>query len=141
MPSPEAPLTGGCACGTVRFAVTAPFESAGYCHCHRCQRRTGAVASFNAVVAPEAFAVTAGQDAVRTWRPSQGLPKAFCGECGGHVFAGDPDGDKPVGVRLGALDADPGIVPTWRQWLESMPEWHPPLPDDGTERFERSRFG
>jgi hypothetical protein len=33
MPSPEEPLTGECACGTVRFEVTKPFNTAGYCHC------------------------------------------------------------------------------------------------------------
>ena len=27
MPSPDAPLTGRCACGAVRFEVTAPFET------------------------------------------------------------------------------------------------------------------
>jgi hypothetical protein len=141
MPSPEAPLTGGCACGTVRFAVTAPFESAGFCHCHRCQRRTGTLASLNAVVEAAGFALVAGRDAVRTWRPPTGNPKSFCGECGGHVFTGDLEGAAPIGVRLGALDDDPGIAPSWRQWLESVPDWHPPLPDDGTERFRRSRSG
>jgi acyl-CoA synthetase (AMP-forming)/AMP-acid ligase II len=33
MPSQEEPLRGTCACGTVRFQVTAPFSTAGYCHC------------------------------------------------------------------------------------------------------------
>ena len=47
MPSPEEPLTGGCACGTVRFEVTAPFDTAGYCHCKRCQRRSGALWALN----------------------------------------------------------------------------------------------
>jgi adenylate cyclase len=31
-------LTGGCACGGVRYEVTAPFVSSNYCHCTRCQR-------------------------------------------------------------------------------------------------------
>ena len=37
----EYPLTGGCNCGAVRFEVTAPLVKAGYCHCQRCQRRSG----------------------------------------------------------------------------------------------------
>ena len=44
----ELPLTGGCGCGAVRFEVERPFVSAGYCHCTRCQRRTGSAASATA---------------------------------------------------------------------------------------------
>ena len=39
---PSLPLTGGCGCGAVRFEITAPLVSAVYCHCTRCQRRSGA---------------------------------------------------------------------------------------------------
>ena len=140
MPSPDAPLTGGCACGTVRFEVTAPFDSAGYCHCKRCQRRSGALWALNAAVPADAFAITEGADAVRTWSPPDGLPKAFCAHCGGHVFAGDPGAGPVVGVRLGAVDDDPGIRPGWHQWVESAPAWEP-LPDDGLPRFEQRRDG
>ena len=39
--------TGGCVCGGVRYEVTEPFVSSNYCHCTRCQRRTGTAASAN----------------------------------------------------------------------------------------------
>jgi len=42
---PTFPLTGGCLCGAVRFEVDRPPVSASYCHCTRCQRRTGTAAS------------------------------------------------------------------------------------------------
>jgi hypothetical protein len=132
-------ITGSCPCGTVRFEVTEPFESAGYCHCKRCQRRTGALWSLNGITRGPALRFLSGREAVRMWRPPDGSPKSFCGECGGHLYSGDPDGDGIVGVRLGALDGDPGIRPSWRQWLESAPDWEP-VPDDGLERFARSRF-
>jgi hypothetical protein len=41
MHKPELALTGGCGCGAVRFEVRAPLGAALYCHCTRCQRRTG----------------------------------------------------------------------------------------------------
>ena len=34
-------LTGACMCGAVTFAVSRPLVGALYCHCKRCQRRTG----------------------------------------------------------------------------------------------------
>lgn len=136
------PITGGCNCGAVRFEVRAPFESAGYCHCTRCQRRTGAAASPAGVVSAAAFAIVAGGDAIETWRPEGGKPKSFCSRCGGHLFAGEPDGgpDEVIGVRLGALDGDPGIRPQWHQWVASAPAWEP-LPDDGLPRYDGPRPG
>ena len=135
MPSADDPLSGSCACGAVSFEVIAPFVTAGYCHCKRCQRRSGTLWSLNAVVPVEGFEIVAGHDAVRTWEPSDGIPKAFCGECGGHLYS---DGGDAFGVRLGAVDGDPGIRPEWHQWLESAPDWEA-IPDDGLPRFQRQR--
>jgi hypothetical protein len=130
-------ITGSCACGAVRFEVTAPFDTAGYCHCKRCQRRSGALWSLNAMVAPDALRIVAGADAIRTWRPADGSPKTFCAACGGHLYSGD-ESTGVVGVRLGTLDGDPGIRPQWHQWLESAPDWEP-IPDDGLPRFQQRR--
>jgi hypothetical protein len=139
MASPDAPLTGSCPCGTIRFEVTAPFETAGYCHCKRCQRRTGTMWSLSAMVDASEFRITEGADALRLWPPPDSpSPKAFCTRCGGHVHSGDPSRGQGVWVRLGQLDGDPGIRPQWHQWVESAPDWYP-LPDDGLPRFARGR--
>ena len=137
MPSPQEPLTGGCACGAVRFEVTAPFDTAGYCHCKRCQRRSGALWSENGFLPGTGFTLVQGTAEIRTWHPEDGSPKSFCGICGGHVYAGDPAGSLVV-VRLGALDGHPGIEPEWHTWVESAPEWEP-LPDDGLPRYPQGR--
>jgi hypothetical protein len=138
MPSPEVPLEGRCLCGAVSFRVTAPFQTAGYCHCKRCQRRSGTTSTLNARVAAESFEIVEGAEAIRTWRPPAGQPKSFCMHCGGHLFSGDPERGPLVGVRLGAMDGDPGIRPQWHQWVSSAPEWEP-IPDDGLPRFAESR--
>jgi hypothetical protein len=41
------PLTGTCMSGQVRFEVAAPLVGALYCHCTRCQRRSGTAFSMN----------------------------------------------------------------------------------------------
>ena len=137
MPSPDEPLTGGCACGAVRFEVTAPFDTAGHCHCHRCQRRSGALWATNALVPSDGFRFTRGADNLSTWVPENGLPKSFCSTCGGHVTGGAPGGPVVV-VRLGAVDGDPGIDPQWHAWLDSAEPWHR-IPDDGLERHAQGR--
>lgn len=138
---PDLPLTGACACGRVRFAISEPLLTAGYCHCTRCQRRTGCGASAGAACAPGSFAITAGEELVRAWDPGGGGNlKAFCSACGGAVYSQAPDDASRVSVRLGAIDGDPGIRPSWRQHVASAAVWEA-LPDDGLPRYDGPRPG
>jgi hypothetical protein len=137
LPSPEQPLQGGCLCGAVRFQITGPLLSAGYCHCTHCQRRTGTGSSANGRVAQEDFQLLAGQEQLRAFQPPTGVPKLFCMTCGSALFSGDPLTDPQVAVRLGALDRDPEIRPQY-QFVDSAAPWEP-VPEDGLERFPRSR--
>jgi hypothetical protein len=129
------PITGGCNCGAVRFEVTQPFEGAVYCHCTRCQRRSGAAASANARTSPEAFRVIQGEDRLRSWDPPDGASKFFCGDCGSALFSRGPGS---VGIRLGALDSDPGVRPAYRQYVAYAAAWEP-IPDDGLPRYPEAR--
>jgi hypothetical protein len=132
---PDLPITGGCLCGAVRYAVDAPFVRAGYCHCTRCQRRTGTAAACSAQVEPGSFRFVAGEQHVREWAPPQGWPKAFCTLCGGALYARDPEDPSRLAVRMGTVDGDPGIRPGYRQHLASAATWEP-VPDDGLTRFD-----
>ena len=137
LPSPDTPLQGGCLCGDVRFEITAPFISASYCHCTHCQRRTGTGSSANGRVPQEGFRLLQGEEQLRSFQPSEGVPKLFCGNCGSALFSGEPLADREVAVRLGALDHDPGIRPQSRQFVESAAAWEP-IPEDGLVRYPRS---
>jgi hypothetical protein len=127
-------LTGGCMCGAVRFEVTEPPRGAIYCHCSRCQRRTGSAFSVSAQVVPGSFRIITGEDAIRSWKPADGWTKSFCGECGSHLYATSPEDSEVIGVRMGAFDDDPGARPSAHQFVAYAAPWHP-LPDDGLPRF------
>jgi hypothetical protein len=43
------PLTGRCMCGAVEVSTAAPFVGALFCHCKRCQRRSGTTRSMTAL--------------------------------------------------------------------------------------------
>ncbi len=134
---PDLPLTGGCLCGSVRFEVTEPLELATYCHCTRCQRRSGTAASASALVPRRALRVLSGEELVRCWQPPDGSAKCFCSACGAHLWARrEPDG--PHFVRLGAFDGDPGVRPSSRQYVAYAAAWEP-IPDDGLPRFPEAR--
>jgi hypothetical protein len=122
-------------CGAVSFAISEPLPGALYCHCKRCQRRTGSAFSVTALTQPGSLSITEGEDAVRTYRPEDdGWHKSFCSECGSQLFARHPENDDLLAVRLGALDQDPGIRPGAHQFVDYAAPWQP-LPDDGLPRF------
>jgi hypothetical protein len=134
----SAVISGGCMCGGVRYELSEPFVSAGYCHCTRCQRRTGSAASASARTAPGSLRIVAGADLVREWRPENGWVKASCSVCGSQLWSRDPDVAETVSVRLGTVDGDPGIRPQYRQYVAYAAPWEP-IPDDGLPRFDERR--
>ncbi len=135
---PEFPLTGGCLCGGVRFEVTEPLVSAGYCHCTRCRRRTGTAASAQARIVPGSLRIVAGEELVRTYEPPDGFSKSYCSACGSALWSRSPADPETMSVRLGAFDGDPGIRPSYRQFVADAAAWEP-IPDDGLPRFPGAR--
>ena len=132
--SPEHPVRGSCLCGGVRYEVTAPFRRANYCHCSRCRKHSGGAASAQGRVPAEGFRLLAGTELIETFRPPEGMAKAFCRVCGSSLFGGTwPDGPE-VSVRLGTLDDDPGIRPQYHSFVESKAVWEH-LADDGLTRY------
>jgi len=119
----------------VRFEVSEPLLGVLYCHCKRCQRRTGSGFSVSAFTAPGSYRTVSGEDLVRTWTPSGGgWVKGFCAECGSQLFTTNPDNPELIAVRVGALDEDPGALSGARQFTAFAPPWSP-IPDDGLPRF------
>ena len=134
-PCPADPLTGGCGCGAVRYEITAPLQGAVYCHCTRCQRRSGTGHQASARVAPGSFVITEGEQHVRTWSPGSGFDKSFCSRCGSALYAHNPEDPEVIVVRMGTLDGDPGIRPQARQFVAYAAPWEP-IPDDGLPRYD-----
>jgi hypothetical protein len=135
----EPALTGSCLCGGVRFELTEAPDAAGYCHCTRCQRRTGTASSAQARIATHTFRLVQGEELVKGWRhPDGGFEKCFCRECGAHLFSRDLDGGLHMGIRMSAFDRDPGVRPSWRAFVAYAASWEP-IPDDGLERFAEGK--
>jgi hypothetical protein len=137
MPDPS--MTGGCLCGRVRFELSEPARAAGYCHCTRCQRRTGTAMSAQARVDGDTFRLLEGEQLIKAWRhPGGGFEKCFCRECGSHLFSRNPENPTQMSVRMGAFDGDPGVRPSWRAYVAYAAPWEP-VPDDGLEQFLEAR--
>jgi hypothetical protein len=128
------PLTGGCMCERVRFVITAPLLGPLFCHCKRCQRRSGSAFSVTAAMVPGSFRVTDGAELLVSWQPTDGWEKSYCRDCGSHLYTTNRERPQEVSIRVGALDGDPGIRPSAHQFTAyAAPGW--PIPDDGLPRF------
>lgn len=129
------PLAGGCLCGGVRFEITAEPVVAGYCYCTRCQKRTGTAAAVSARIAPGSLRIVSGDDLIRAYDPGGGgFLKVFCTSCGSALWSQSPVDPDTKSVRLGAFDSDPGIRPSYRQFVAYAAPWEP-IPDDGLPRY------
>jgi hypothetical protein len=130
-------LTGGCLCGGVRFEVTEQPVSFTYCHCTRCQRRTGGAWSAQARVTGGSVRFLQGEELVKGWQPpDDGWEKCFCASCGSQLFSKRRDGEI-WSVRLGAFDEDPGLQPKHHQYVAYAAAWTP-IPDDGVPRYDEA---
>jgi hypothetical protein len=129
------PITGACMCGGVRYEVSEPFVDAHFCHCTRCQRRSGGAFAAGARAAPGSFRITDGKELLASFDPGDGgWIKTWCSNCGGHVFSQDPSDSNIVSARMGTLDGDPGIRPSYHQFTDYAPVWLP-VADDGLPRY------
>ena len=133
-PSPA--HTGSCGCGAVTFAVAEPLVAAAYCHCTRCQKRTGTGMQASARVTPGSVTITSGEAELRDWEPG-GLAKTFCVRCGSHVFARDSESGDIKIVRMAAIDGDPLVRPLARQFVAYAAAWEP-VPDDEVPHFDEA---
>ena len=135
----DRPFTGGCLCGGVRFEIDDAPLGASYCHCTRCQRRTGNASSAQARIDGRTLRVVQGEELLKAWRhPDGGFEKIFCRECGSQMFSRNPDDPTQMSVRLGVFDGDPGVRPSWRAFVAYAAPWEP-IPDDGLERYDEAK--
>ena len=135
----EPSTSGGCLCGGVRFELNEPATEAGYCHCTRCQKRTGGGSSLQARIDGRTFRLVQGEELVGCWSPPDaGFDKCFCRECGAHLFSRNPRNPAQMSIRMAAFDGDPGVRPQWRAFTAYAPPWEP-VPEDGLERYPEAK--
>ena len=102
-------------CGGVRFELSEPLLGALFCHCKRCQRRTGTGVSTTALTAPGSYRTVAGEELIGRWDPGDGgYVKVFCTRCGSQLFTTNPENpesSRSAWVRSTTIPAS-GPAPT-----------------------------
>jgi len=124
VPDTAAPYTGGCACGDIRYSVTAEPLAMNDCQCRQCQQASGTGHS-SYLLFPRSAATLEGAASVWTNVGEGGTRKAnaFCPSCGSPVFLTFPDMPDIFVVRAGSLDDPSRYRPEMVLWTASAQPW------------------
>jgi len=135
----DAPLTGGCLCGAIRYEVSAPVEKLIACHCTDCQRTSGAGASINALLPASALRLVRGATKVFSKPSDSGnvLHRHFCGDCGSPIHSQRDSAPEFLVLKAGTLDRHEGLRVAMNIWTRSRRPWT--LMDTSLESHEGNR--
>ncbi len=115
-----ATLEGGCLCGAVRYRLLSQPFDAGYCHCLRCRRASGApVVAFATV--PLADFVMTGEP--RRRRSSSFGERWFCGDCGTQLAMHVDHQPGTIDFTIASLDAAELLVPAFHIFFGKRLGW------------------
>ena len=131
------PLTGGCACGAVRYQLNSDPFDAGWCHCRTCQLNSGAPAMVFASVRHGDFVFTHGADRVRSFASSSFGQRRFCGDCGTPFTMEVDHQPETVDFSVATLDTPDAVAPGFHIFWSSRVGWFEP--NDALPRHDRFR--
>jgi hypothetical protein len=118
------PISGGCACGAIRFTCNSAPVATLSCHCLDCQRSSGAPFA-SGIVVRVADTEISGTPAAYSVRGSSGgnTTRSFCTHCGSPLFTRGELVPDFMSVRFTALDDQAGFKPALDIWTASALSW------------------
>lgn len=108
--------TGGCQCGSVRYALYAEPADGSICHCRMCQKALGNYFGAFTGVRLTDFAWTKGEPGI--FKSSEIVERGFCRTCGTPLSFRYVD-KKGISVTVGSLDRPESIQIKVQYGIES----------------------
>lgn len=123
---PDFPVEGGCACGAVRYRLTAPPPFVYTCHCTDCQVLTTSAFTLSAPVKRSTVQIVKGR--LKSWlrtTTQSGRPtrQHVCAACGVRIYSEPPQAPDRLTLRLGTLDDTSWLRPAAAIWMKSAQPW------------------
>ena len=130
-------ISGGCACGAVRYALKSASWDTGWCHCRTCQLSSGAPAVVFSTVAADDFVFTSGAAQVKRFRSSSFGERQFCGACGTLLTMQVEHQPDTIDFTVATLDEPDRVAPGFHIFHGSRIAWSETA--DDLPRHERFR--
>ena len=109
-------MTGGCACGKVRFTAQIHNDEAYLCHCRMCQRATGGVS----IAFKNLKKADVAWEGEPDWYASSPIARRpYCASCGTSLGFEFPDSEN-MDLTVGSLDDPARFAPVHHFGVESM---------------------
>ena len=115
-------ILGSCACGKVAYEADQLDGPICHCHCKTCRSVHASGYSSTARVYREHFRWLRGHALIRNFESSPGKRRHFCRACGTHLIA-EWSHLAYVKLLMGAVDSDPGVMPSTHIWYSHSPSW------------------
>ncbi len=119
-------VDGRCHCGAIAYEAEVTPGTVRVCHCHDCQRLTGSAFRANIAAPAAGFRLLRGEPRryVKTADSGARRVHAFCGDCGGPVYACAETDPQSYSLRLGALDQKEALgAPMGQVWTVRRLDW------------------
>ena len=122
--SEAAPITGGCLCGAVRYAIAAPPLAVRTSWRRYCQYIASGSGTVNATFLAEAVTIEGATSDFRSIADSGAvMHRRFCPACGAHLFSTAEARPRVIVVRAGTMDDPEQAPPTVTIWAGRAPSW------------------
>lgn len=120
----NAPFSGGCICGAIRYECSMAPLAMLNCHCRDCQQSSGAPFASGVVVTVKSLKVT-GAPQTYSVRASSGAltTRSFCSNCGSPLFTTGEAMPDFTSIRFSTFDDASGFVPALDIWTASAAPW------------------
>ena len=129
-------MTGGCACGRVRYTATVHDDDSYLCHCRMCQRSTGSISiAFKSMRQAEVH-----WEHEPDWYDSSAIARRpFCSHCGTSFGFQFKEGSDKMDLTVASFDDPSRFKPRHHFGAESMHRaW---LDTDGLPEIRTQDYG
>ena len=121
-------IQGGCLCGAVRFHLKGRVNGFYFCHCSRCQKRSGSAHGSNLFFSDGVLVWEQGEDVCSDYEhKGTRFGKRFCTICASPLPRVIDVNNKLIQVPAGSLDGNDDFEPTAHLFIGDKKCWEDKL--------------
>ncbi|WP_185999037.1 GFA family protein [Novosphingobium aerophilum] len=130
-------LTGGCACGAIRYRLLSTPYDTGWCHCRLCRQVSGSIGMVFTTLPTVDLVIDLGSEVIGSFASTRFGRRQFCRLCGAPLTIHVRYQPDEIDIAVGSLDQPEAVQPGFRLYVSQAPAWA--LANDELPRFSALR--